>query len=166
KGRVINCKNAIFIMTSNLGSQQLLNYIEKEENPQREDLLNLLDPILKGHFRPEFLNRLDEVLPFLPLKKQEIQKIVVLQLEILKKRMQDKQLKLSWDEDVTLWLAEHGFDSLFGARPLKRLIQQEIVNKLSVGILGGDIISESNVHLKVQNGSPVYEVNQREMVSL
>lgn len=112
KGRTVSCKHALFIMTSNL----------KESD-------------LSHHFRPEFLNRIDDILIFSPLKIEDMAHIVTLQLNILKERMDGK---LSWDEAVTSYLAEKGYDPVFGARPLKRLIQKEVINPLSSAILRGE----------------------------
>lgn len=148
KGRTVNCKNALFVMTSNLGSQQLLEKLEKHPNMSKEIILELLDPILHEHFRPEFLNRLDEILPFLPLKEQDMEKIVTLQLELLAKRLAERNITLRWKPEVTKQLAETGYDPLFGARPLKRLIQQEIVNMLSNALLEGAILPDSTITLK------------------
>lgn len=159
KGRTVNCKNALFIMTSNLGSDQLLEYIEKNRSKiSKESILSVLDPILKVHFRPEFLNRLDDILPFLPLRKEDMQKIVLIQLDYIVRRLKDRDIGLDWTKEVVAHLAEEGYDPLFGARPLKRLIQQDIVNLLSVGILEGKIPANSVVHLKISGGKITYTV--------
>jgi ATP-dependent Clp protease ATP-binding subunit ClpB len=112
KGRTVSCKHALFIMTSNL----------KEED-------------LSKHFRPEFLNRIDDILIFSPLKTEDMSYIVNLQLNTLKERMNGK---LSWDDKVAGYLAQKGYDPVFGARPLKRLIQREVINPLSSAILRGE----------------------------
>ncbi|MGZ3732717.1 MAG: AAA family ATPase, partial [Parachlamydiaceae bacterium] len=145
KGRTVNCKNALFIMTSNLGSQQLLEKIEKQSNISKQEILDLLEPILRAHFRPEFLNRLDEILPFLPLKETDMEKIVILQLEQLAKRIEERHVTLKWTQEAVTQLAEKGYDPYFGARPLKRLVQHEIVNMLSNAILDGQILGDSVV---------------------
>src|SRR4029078_76765 len=124
KGRVVNCKNALFIMTSNLGSDLLLEKMEQlHKSLDKEEIMLILDPVIKRHFRPEFINRLDDILPFLPLRKQDMEKIVIIQLHQLEKRLQDKQVKLTWSKGAVAQLAEQGYDPYFGARPLKRLIQ-------------------------------------------
>ena len=150
KGRVVNCKNALFIMTSNLGSDLLLQKLETSYTLTKEDILSLLDPVIKAHFRPEFLNRLDDILPFLPLKKEDMAKIVLIQLHRLTKRLLERQITLKWEDEVVLFLAEEGYDPLFGARPLKRLIQQKVVNMLSEAILKGDIVNQETVTLKMK----------------
>jgi len=148
KGRTVNCKNALFIMTSNLGSEQLLHHMER--NPakvSKDTIMHLLDPIVKAHFRPEFINRLDDILPFLPLRREDMQKIVDIQLKHLQERLWDRQVTLKWSAAVSEKLAEEGYDAFFGARPLKRLIQQDIINMLSTAILEGHIHSKTTVTL-------------------
>lgn len=148
KGRVVNCKNALFILTSNLGSQQILEKISHSKSQiSKEVILDILEPILKEHFRPEFLNRLDEILPFLPLRKEDMEKIVEIQLHLLEKRLKERSVTLSWTKELLKFLAEEGYDPGFGARPLKRLIQQEVVNKLSEGILNGEIKNKDHVDI-------------------
>ncbi len=94
------------------------------------------------------MNRLDEIIPFLPLKKEDMEKIVVIQLNVLVKRLADRHITLKWTHPVTLSLAEAGYDPYYGARPLKRLIQQEIVNMLSNALLEGKIPGDSTVTLE------------------
>jgi len=148
KGRVVNCKNAIFIMTSNLGSDILLEKAEKSKTPlTKEIILDLLEPAIKAHFRPEFINRLDDILPFLPLRREDMKKIVVIQLNQLAKRMADRDITLKWEDEVVALLAEEGYDVSFGARPLKRMIQTDVVNVLAKGILEGRIPADSVVDL-------------------
>jgi len=148
KGRTVNCKNALFIMTSNLGSDRLLEKsLDTKFIPTKDSLLALLDPIIKGHFRPEFINRLDDILPFLPLQEKDMEKIVLLQLALVHKRLKDKNISLSEDKSVVTFLAEEGYDPSFGARPLKRLIQNKIVNPLSSAILQKMLQAGQEAHL-------------------
>jgi ATP-dependent Clp protease ATP-binding subunit ClpB len=136
KGRKVNCKNALFIMTSNLGSDLLLKKTEQKKSAwTKEELLSVVDPVLKATFRPEFLNRLDEILPFLPLQLKEMEKIVELQLARVATRLADKHLKLKWEPQIVKHLAQEGYDPAFGARPLKRIIQQEVVNLFAKALL-------------------------------
>ncbi len=147
KGRTVNCKNSLFIMTSNLGSQELLD----SKNESKEAILATVEPILKKHFRPEFLNRLDDILPFLPLQEKDMESIVTLQLKQVQKRLLERDIKLEWDEKALKYLAEKGYDPHYGARPLKRLIQNEVVNMLSSAVLKGEILSEQTVHLEMKD---------------
>lgn len=159
KGRTVNCKNALFLMTSNLGSDQLLEKMEHTKGTiSKETLMAILEPIIKAHFRPEFINRLDDILPFLPLRKEDMQKIVTIQLDRLVKRLHDKNIKLTWTKEVVARLAEDGYDPFFGARPLKRLIQNEIVNMLSKAILEGKIPPESRVEIDHDKKGYTYKV--------
>lgn len=159
KGRVVNCKNALFIMTSNLGSQQILERISHSKTSISKDvIMEILDPILKTHFRPEFLNRLDDVLPFLPLKKEDMEKIAEIQLHQIQKRIKDRSIDLSWTKELLKYLAEEGYDPGFGARPLKRLIQQEVLNKLSDAILQGKIVNKDKVQLTYEGKEVGYKI--------
>ena len=160
KGREVNCKNALFIMTSNLGSEQLLDKMRsKPSGLSKEMVIQIVDPILKSHFRPELLNRLDEVLPFLPLQQKDMEKIALLQMKRVLQRLEDKKIKLTWDDEVISHLAQEGYDPYFGARPLKRLIQHEVVNILSTGLLKGEIKPEMTLHLILskKKGHPAIE---------
>ncbi len=151
KGRSVNCKNALFIMTSNIGSDAILSRLEKKSGGlTKEDLLAIVDPALKATFRPEFLNRIDEILPFLPLSLENMEKIVALQLEKVAKRLEDRKIRLSWNSSVVEHLAKEGYDPLFGARPLKRLIQQQVVNLFASAILEGNIPPHSDLALKLK----------------
>jgi len=152
KGRTVNCKNALFIMTSNLGSEELMNGRELT----KESILSTVEPILKRHFRPEFLNRLDEILPFLPLKEEQMSEIAAIQLERVAQRLAERHLTLSWDEKALTHLANEGYDPAFGARPLKRLIQHLVVNPLSRALLEGKIPAEAHIELTTENNSITY----------
>lgn len=161
KGRVVNCKNAIFILTSNLGSDQLLEKLEQSRTRlTKESILSVLDPIIKLHFRPEFINRLDDILPFLPLRREDMEKIVEIQLHHLSSRLQDRDIGLKWTKEVSAHLAKEGYDPIFGARPLKRLIQQDVVNMLSRAILEGKIPGESMVELKMDGDTLTFTVSK------
>ena len=130
KGRVVDFKNTFIILTSNL----IVN--EKEK-----DIIEKL----KAFFKPEFLNRLDEIIKFHALKKGDIRKIVDIQVARLQKRLDDHYIQLKLDDKAKDWLAENGYDSEFGARPLKRLIQQELENPLAMAMLEGRVPDHSQV---------------------
>ncbi len=109
KGRTVNCKNALFIMTSNLGSEALLEKLRSQTTGwTKESILGFLDPILKAHFRPEFLNRLDDILPFLPLQEHDMEKIVIIQLKLVRDRLAERHVTLLWDKDLVAYLAKEG----------------------------------------------------------
>ena len=154
KGRTVNCKNVIFIMTSNLGSQQLLDYLQ--EHPGTKDLesiMKVIDPILKRHFKPEFINRIDDIVPFLPLQEEDMENIVLIQLKSVNKRLLDKLIHLTWDKSLIHHLAKIGYDPIYGARPLKRAIQNEIVNLLSKSIIKNEIKPSSHLELSYDGTS-------------
>ncbi|MFN0081937.1 MAG: ATP-dependent chaperone ClpB [Ferruginibacter sp.] len=160
KGRVVNFKNTIIIMTSNMGSQIIQeNFEGVTENNKDEvvektkvEVLNLL----RQTIRPEFLNRIDEVIMFQPLMKTEIKGIINIQLEELKQLVAKNGIELQFTDYTLDYLADNGYDPQFGARPLKRLVQKQIVNQLSKKILGGDIDRSSPVIVDVFDGTVVF----------
>ena len=160
KGRVVNFKNTIIIMTSNLGSQVIQeNFEDVNEdnisevmNRTRQDVMLLLKQVI----RPEFLNRIDEVIMFLPLMKKEIKGIIGIQLAQLQKLVLQNGIQLQFSDYTLDYLAENGYDPQFGARPLKRLIQKQIVNALSKKILAGDIDKSVPVLVDVFDNTVVF----------
>ena len=160
KGRVVNFKNTIIIMTSNIGSHLIMDAfenikekdIEKAAEKAKVEVMNLL----RQTIRPEFLNRVDEIIMFQPLLKKEITGIVKIQLEGLKKLVAQSGIQLEFSDYALDFLSEQGFDPQFGARPLKRLIQKEIVNQLSKRILAGDIDKSKPVLVDVFDNSVVF----------
>ena len=162
KGRKVNCKNALFIMTSNLGSDLLLKKMEQKKGGwTKEELLSVIDPVLKATFRPEFLNRLDEILPFLPLTVRDMEKIVEIQLKRLASRLEERQIDLKWDPEILRHLAQEGHDPFFGARPLKRLIQNEVVNLFASAILEGKIPARSELQLTCGKAADEFKISYK-----
>jgi ATP-dependent Clp protease ATP-binding subunit ClpB len=156
KGRHVNCKNALFIMTSNLGSDLLLQQMESgKKSLTKDSILTLLDTVIKAHFRPEFINRLDDILPFLPLKPEDMHKIVHIQLNNLIKRLAEREIVLKVEQEVIDYLSKEGYNPVFGARPLKRLIQTAVVNPLSCALLSGEIIGQETVRLYMKKDNEV-----------
>ncbi len=160
KGRLVNFKNTIIIMTSNLGSHLIQeafeNVGEKDVDAVAEKAKVEVMNLLKQTIRPEFLNRVDEIIMFQPLKKKELKKIIEIQLKSIQRLVKDNQIELSFTPYTLEYLSEHGFDPQFGARPLKRLIQKEIVNQLSKRILAGDIDKTKPVIIDVFDGLVVF----------
>jgi ATP-dependent Clp protease ATP-binding subunit ClpB len=147
KGRVVNCKNALFIMTSNLGSDKLLQHLLVEKKiATKQELLKIIEPDLKANFRPEFINRLDDIIPFFPLGEVEMENIVHIQVEKVIKRLSEKQITLTVHPNAIYALAKRGFDPVYGARPLKRAIQNDMVNLLSKAII--DCTISANQHVE------------------
>jgi ATP-dependent Clp protease ATP-binding subunit ClpB len=166
KGRVVNFKNTIIIMTSNMGSQIIqdnfegINEINKEEvvEKTKDEVMDML----RKTIRPEFLNRIDEVIMFQPLMKKEIKGIINIQLEGLRKLVEKNGIDLQFSDYTLDYLAENGYDPQFGARPLKRLVQKQIVNQLSKKILAGDIDTSSPVMVDVFDGTVVFR-NEKQL---
>ncbi len=152
QGRTVSFKNTIIIMTSNLGSSMILEQHDSSAEKLKEALFNEL----RRHFRPEFLNRIDETLIFQALSKEEIRKIVALQLQKLADRVRDNSITLNVDESACDLIAEAGFDPDFGARPLKRAIIKMVETPLSRKLISGEIMPGSTVNVKAVNGEIVF----------
>jgi ATP-dependent Clp protease ATP-binding subunit ClpB len=166
KGRVVNFKNTIIIMTSNIGSHIIQEHFEKVNEKNVDDVTEKAKievmTLLRQTIRPEFLNRVDEIIMFRPLMKKEIVGIVKIQLEQLKKLIAKNGIELKFSDYALEFLADQGFDPQFGARPLKRLIQKEIVNQLSKRILAGDIDKAHPVLVDVFDNTVVFRNEAQE----
>lgn len=149
QGRTVNFKNTVIVMTSNLGSQIIQ---EKTGKASYEEMKADVMEVVGGHFRPEFINRIDDIVVFHPLDKAQIRAITGIQLQGLRSRLMDSDISLELDEVVLDLLGEAGFDPVFGARPLKRVIQQRVENPLAQKILKGEYPSGSTVHVKLRDG--------------
>ena len=148
-GRTVDFTNTIVVMTSNIGSQTIMDLADKEDNKEIE---RRVLHALRKEFLPEFLNRVDEVIVFHPLTKNEIRQIVDLQLVRLEKRLEDNGFTLNVTDAARRQLAEEGYDPVYGARPLKRVIQHRLQNELANAILGGDFADGAKITIDVQNG--------------
>jgi ATP-dependent Clp protease ATP-binding subunit ClpB len=157
KGRVVNCRNALFILTSNIGSDKILEELEQRGELDQKQMQTLLEPVLRSYFRPEFLNRLDAIIPFHPLRLVDMEKIVLLQMHQVEKRLEEKKIQLSLTKKAVEYLAQKGYDPIFGARPLKRLISQEIVNLMAKEILNGHIGAKSHIRIDRKNDRLILE---------
>jgi len=170
KGRVVNFKNTIIIMTSNMGSHIIQanfdNITEANRNEVLENTKREVMDLLRQTIRPEFLNRVDEIIMFQPLLKKEIKDIIRIQLHDLKDQLLKSGVVLEFSEYTLDYLAENGFDPQFGARPLKRLIQKQIVNQLSKKLLSGDIDKSHPVLVDVFDNTVVFrnDVNMHEKI--
>lgn len=160
KGRVVNFKNTIIIMTSNMGSHIIQSNFEDITEKNKENIVERTKgeviTLLRQTIRPEFLNRIDEVIMFQPLMKKEIKGIITIQLNQLKTLVTKNGINLVFSDYAIDYLSENGYDPQFGARPLKRLIQKEIINPLSKRILAGDIDKEKPVMVDVFDGTVVF----------
>ncbi|WP_143833731.1 AAA family ATPase [Oceanobacillus senegalensis] len=161
QGRTVDFKNTIFIMTSNLGSSLLLDSIE-QNGEISSDVKNNVTQELRGHFKPEFLNRIDEILIFNPLLKEQMYPIIELMIHELNRRIADKKMKIVVDSEVIQWIAENGYDPIYGARPLQRFITQELETPLARDIISNKIKKNVAIHVKLHNDKPIfeYEMNQ------
>jgi ATP-dependent Clp protease ATP-binding subunit ClpB len=170
KGRVVNFKNTIIIMTSNMGSDIIQENFENVSERNKEEVVEKTKAEvmvrLRETIRPEFLNRVDEIILFQPLMKNEIRGIIRIQLENLKHLVEQNGIQLQFSDYLIDYLAENGFDPQFGARPLKRLIQKEIVNSLSKKILAGEVDRSHPVLVDVFDRVVVFrnDVTQAEAV--
>ena len=160
KGRIADFKNAIIIMTSNMGSDSIQEHFEKATHENRiavaEKAKSDVMGILKQNVRPEFLNRIDEIIMFTPLNKTEIKEIVLIHLNKLSAMLLEKQIVLKATEEAINELTEKGFDPQFGARPVKRVVQKEVLNSLSKEILAGKIIADQHILLDAFDGKFVF----------
>jgi ATP-dependent Clp protease ATP-binding subunit ClpB len=159
QGRVVDFRNTILIMTSNIGSPLLIeNASDRGEiaEPVRQQVMQEL----RGRFRPEFLNRVDEIVLFKPLTLADIKKIVELQLGLLGKRLAERHIELELTEAAKEHVAREGYDPVYGARPLKRYLQRQVETALARKILAGEIADNSHVVAGVQKGELVFEVKK------
>jgi ATP-dependent Clp protease ATP-binding subunit ClpB len=162
QGRTVDFKNTIVIMTSNLGSQNIQEYFAKAKGQRlkaegKSELEKEIMAELKRHFRPEFLNRVDDVIIFQSLDEEELSRIVDIQLEKLKKRLAQQQLTLDVDAAAKKLLAREGYDPQFGARPLKRAVQEHILNPLSMRLLEGEFKPGDKIKVTAKGDGLVFE---------
>ena len=161
KGRTVNFKNTIIIMTSNLGSHLIQEKFEKinfvNHDEVVEEAKNLVLTMLKQTIRPEFLNRIDEIIMFTPLNENEIKDIVRLQLNGVERMLNDAGIKLNITDKAVDFIASAGFDAEFGARPVKRAIQRHLLNELSKKILGGNVDREHAITVDAEGETLVFK---------
>jgi ATP-dependent Clp protease ATP-binding subunit ClpB len=154
QGRTVDFKNTVVIMTSNIGSQ----FIQDLQNDE-EEMRQRVTEVMRQHFRPEFLNRVDDTIIFHPLDAEELKKIVTIQVGQVQKRLADKKIEIELTEGAKELIAEEGFDVVYGARPLKRVIQRDVLNPLAAKILSGEVkegsrvvVDRDNRHLLFRTG--------------
>jgi ATP-dependent Clp protease ATP-binding subunit ClpB len=160
KGRVVDFKNTIIIMTSNIGSHLIQENFKELDELNREELIaktkNELFDLLKQTIRPEFLNRIDELIMFTPLNREELRDIVSLQFKGVQDTLAEMGIAIEASEEALDWLAQLGYDPQFGARPLKRVIQKKILNELSKDILSGKVDKDSKIKLDMFDNKFVF----------
>jgi len=161
QGRTVDFKNTLLIMTSNLGSEFLAEGVtdtgEIQEAARHEVMRHL-----RAAFRPEFLNRIDDIVLFKPLTRDEIERIVDLQAEDLRRRLEDRDIRLELTEDARRFIAEAGYDPVYGARPLKRYMQRQLETRIGRAIVAGEIADGATVSVRVCNGNLVVKATPRE----
>jgi ATP-dependent Clp protease ATP-binding subunit ClpB len=160
KGRVVNFKNTIIIMTSNIGSHIIQERMEGMLEADRDRVMastrNEVFELMKKTLRPEFLNRIDDIIMFTPLTREDVTAIARLQLDILSKQLKKMDIRFHVTEECVEWIAQLGYDPQFGARPLKRVIQRHVMNELSKEILAGNVSKDSDIVLDVFDGKMVF----------
>ncbi|HXE24770.1 MAG TPA: AAA family ATPase, partial [Roseiarcus sp.] len=149
QGRTVDFRNVLIVMTSNLGSEYLVNLREGEDTKAVEKEVM---GVVRSHFRPEFLNRVDEIILFHRLRREDMGEIVDIQLKRLNRLLEDRKIGLSLDAKARQWLADKGYDPAYGARPLKRVIQKWVQDPLAQMLLAGDIQDGSTVKLGASQG--------------
>ena len=152
QGRTVDFKNTILILTSNLGSSYILEGIDEKTGEIKDDARFEVERLLKTSFRPEFLNRLDEIIFYKPLTKENITGIIDILISFLSKRLAEKQLKLSVTDRAKDFIIEHGYDPVYGARPLKRYIQSKVETLLARVMLSGELKPNSTLITDAENG--------------
>jgi len=152
KGRTVDFKNTVLIMTSNIGSQIIKEFAGRDKEKMTAGVMEML----QATFRPEFLNRIDETIIFNSLGREEIKRIVDIQIGHLKRRLQDRKISLNLTDGTREFLADIGFDPVYGARPLKRVIQHHIEDELAQRILSGDVADGDTLNVAVEDGTVVF----------
>ncbi len=155
QGRTINFKNSIIVLTSNLGSQSINDLSVRKENA--DEIKKVVDSELKNFFKPEFLNRLDEIVIFNNLELNDLKEIAKIQLQNLEKRLNKKNLKLKISDEAINQLVKNSFDYIYGARPLKRIIQKQIETKISNNILNNNYLNKDEVYINFVNGEIIVD---------
>ncbi|MBD5552964.1 MAG: AAA domain-containing protein, partial [Desulfovibrio sp.] len=159
QGRTVDFRNTIIIMTSNIGSMHLLDGIAID-GTLKEGAREKVIEDLRAHFRPEFLNRVDETVVFLPLRRDQIGKIVEIQLRRLRRRLDEKKIKLHMSDEALNYIADAGYDPVYGARPLKRYLQQAVETPLARDIISGKIHDGEDVHIEVRDDDLAFDVKK------
>jgi ATP-dependent Clp protease ATP-binding subunit ClpC len=154
QGNVVDFRNTVLIMTSNLGTEYVrkggtLGFLQQKADDEERESHDKIEKALKGAFRPEFLNRIDEIIMFSPLSIEEMESIVDLQMNEVHERLREHSIAVTLTEAARKWLAKEGYDPAFGARPLQRAIQKYVESPLSVELLGGKFKDGATVEIDV-----------------
>jgi ATP-dependent Clp protease ATP-binding subunit ClpB len=152
QGRTVDFKNTVVIMTSNAGSQHIQDLAHDEAEMKQQVMA-----ALRAQFRPEFLNRVDDIIIFHPLRTEQLNRIVDIQLAAVAKRLEDRHLRIELTDAAKAVLAAEGFDPVYGARPLKRVIQRDVLNPLSLKLLQGEFREGDVIRVDVREGMLMFE---------
>lgn len=169
KGRVVNFKNTVIILTSNIGAQfidkmeEIGFSMDKSKKAEYEDVKDKVTRALKEHFRPEFLNRLDDVIIFDILSEKAVAEIVNIQIDIVRKRLEEKEIKLVISKEVVSYLAKEGYNPQYGARPLKRLIQNKILNPVASLMISRGVSAGGTINVDLKNKEFAFEVKGKKV---
>jgi ATP-dependent Clp protease ATP-binding subunit ClpB len=164
QGHTVDFKNSVIIMTSNIGSQYILDVAGDDR--RYDEMRSRVMDAMRNSFRPEFLNRIDEIIIFHSLKKTELREIVKLQVERLSRRLSDRKMSLRLSDAALDFLAEVGYDPVYGARPLKRAIQRELETQIAKAILRGDFSDGDTIFVDVENERLAFKRFPAELVTL
>jgi ATP-dependent Clp protease ATP-binding subunit ClpB len=156
QGRTVNFRNTVIIMTSNIGSQYLMDGVTAE-GELKPDARALVMAELRSHFRPEFLNRLDDIVLFKPLTMQEIEQIVELMFDELRARLAERRITLELSEEACRFIARAGYDPVYGARPLRRFIAREVETRVGRALIAGEIADGAVIRLDVSGDELVVQ---------
>ena len=152
QGRTVDFRNTVLIMTSNIGSEFILDDAERETRNAR------VNEAVRAHFRPEFLNRIDDIIVFDRLTREDLREIVEIQLVRVRKRLEDRRIDLQISDAVKDFLGNEGYDPVYGARPLKRVIQDRLLNPLSLDVLEGNVKDGDTVRAVMEDGTLEFEI--------
>jgi ATP-dependent Clp protease ATP-binding subunit ClpC len=167
QGNIVDFRNTVLIMTSNLGTEYVrkggtLGFLQPKASSEEREQHDKIEKALKGAFRPEFLNRIDEIIMFSPLTIEQMEEIVVLQMKEVQDRLNEYNITVQLTDAARKWLAKEGYDSAFGARPLRRAIQKYVESPLSVELLGGKFKDGATVNVDVdaENNKIVFQTSE------
>jgi ATP-dependent Clp protease ATP-binding subunit ClpB len=154
QGRTVDFRNTVIIMTSNIGSMHLIEGMTPH-GELKSDVRDLVMAELRRQFRPEFLNRVDDIVLFKALTEREIERIVELMLNELRARLTERRITLDVTDDARRFIAEQGYDPVYGARPLRRFIAHEVETRIARALIGGDILDGAVIHVGLRDGELV-----------
>jgi ATP-dependent Clp protease ATP-binding subunit ClpC len=158
QGNIVDFRNTVLIMTSNLGTEYVrkggtLGFVQSKASNEERESHNKIEKALKGAFRPEFLNRIDEIIMFSPLSLEQMEEIVILQMKEVQDRLNEFNITVELTDAACKWLAKEGYDPAFGARPLRRAIQKHVESPLSMELLGGNFKDGATVQVDVDEAN-------------